>query len=388
MWSQLVARSGAPLLLGQLFLLAACTDQVEYLQARPKLEPLPIESRVRGDDNFPIGSLVRLPSCHLVAVGARWGSVVHLDPNGELLSRPVSPPVPVAGARLEPHGPDQVILWNEKPPLLAVYSLRLQSFRMVEVPHHPWGGTVRGVVSQSDSVISITAMGEGETLESDSKVSAPVFMSISEGSVVERTGTVRGSRGRFLDWYYAKGVVGAFGDSLAILRSHTGELDIYHRGADMPARTIELPRYIVGPSPVERVWDAGWIDEGGTVAFIEALPQVIAGAIHSGGKSYAVRPYAASMATSRNRMLGRVEIWTATESGLEIYERSGRRLGAYALPAPDPSWLSVGPDGRLFIGYGSGLVEIALDPTFDGERRCEPLPGEMQLRLKDLEPPR
>ncbi|MEO7087004.1 MAG: hypothetical protein ABI442_11435 [Gemmatimonadaceae bacterium] len=152
-----------------------------------------------------------------------------------------------------------------------------------------------------------------------------------------------------------------------------GTLTAYRGDTSSDAREplwqVALPRYFEPPATAEEVRRLPWIQIGDLHKFVD-VPQIDIGAFGPDGKLYAIRNTDAAWQDGRDLVFALQGSWQATGRHLEIYDRRGRRLGSYSLPAESFSAIRADGRGRIFLIGGKSVV-IAIDPTVT-RAGCQP----------------
>jgi hypothetical protein len=204
---------------------------------------------------------------------------------------------------------------------------------------------------------------------------AEVFL-VGDRGTVGTAGEIFREEGLFKTWLNERLVLGTSGDTLftfhlssAILRAYTFRQT---GGPLSPVKEILLPRYFVAPEPIEEVFTYPWIEEGGDRVKLVQVSHAGQSTFGAGGRLFAIRNYRAEWKDEPDPFFTSTGNWIVVSRGMEVYDSDGHRLGAFALPVPDPDWIRADSRGRLLISHGDSLFVIP-DPTSWG-RDCPPFP--------------
>jgi len=204
-------------------------------------------------------------------------------------------------------------------------------------------------------------------------------------------GSITDTSGKFLPWVHAWGTLGAIGDTLLWLDFMNAEVTAFAASNGAAYRAIQrvrLPKYMRVSQPTEEIVQLPWIQFGGDMVQLSALPQVGAAAFGQNGRIYAVRTYAAVWQAGEKSIFRRPGRWFARDDALEVYDRMGRLMGTYSLPAGGVDWIRVDDHGRIFMHSGRTIV-IVRDPYFQetaDSPLCTQITPTMTIPTRDRAP--
>jgi hypothetical protein len=133
----------------------------------------------------------------------------------------------------------------------------------------------------------------------------------TDGTLLQSLGTVEEKPGTFNAWLASRLALGSSGHSLYALNLAEGVVHRYLRASDSLAAAggFTLPRYFNTPEPIEEIWSPSWIQVGGEVRNTIEVSQVLAAAIDTDGRVYAIRPHFVEWLRISNRMFRTQGTW-------------------------------------------------------------------------------
>lgn len=349
-------------------------------------DTLRAETTIWDNPDFSVSSAVMGQECEALLVGGEWGTLVRLGSLAEESAKDRAPGFP-KGARLRWNPDGQITMWSHYSDLLAVIAEETLSAHVLTPSQHPWGRDWVGpVLALSGGRYAVAALGDDVPRpQPDAWLDAPLVQVVdSAGRLVAEYGEIVQHSGRYLSWMHSRYSLGRVADTLLILHHANGMMVAIDASPGAPVMTVvrrhRLAQYFEAPPPEEEVRTIPWIQIGGDKSRIRYLWGIATAAFGPDGTVYAIRNYAARRRTAR----GDEGDWTVTRNGLEIYDRSGKFVGRYAVPGGRVDWLVVGPRGRILIRAGARIM-VVQDPTFQGQR-CPAWPERITLRTKDDNP--
>ena len=361
---------------------------------RPNLRPLPVES-VFHWDSMGIGGVVSTPSCAILMSSATGGRIARVLPDGSVDSTAVlGPPGSFRSLRLEELRDDASLVWtrsttgNGRVGLMSHGNLAV---RWLAMPPLAWGMALTGsVTGVSGELIGIASLSDGVPVgQPDPWVPAPLVSLVDlGGALAGELGKVEQHSGRYLSWWLAQSVIGAWDEKIVALNLATGKVTTYYRNAAEPSvvqdngvnAEVRLPRYIDPPPVREEVWAPEWIQIGGELPHLIGVPQVLSGDITKWGGIVAVRPYRAEWRKVPNRYLPTQGTWSVEESGIEVYFPDGELSVAYDLEDLEVRWIRIDRHDRMFLSAGSAVYVVSMARR-SGESRCPVLPPEIRVTV-------
>jgi hypothetical protein len=340
----------------------------------PATRLLSIESVIVGIRASGAASDAR---CGALLVDATWGNLVRIDSVGQAkaVGRLAGD---IRTARLSLVGPDSALFWSHAPEAWGWINLRTGVVSPLPVAEHPWGEQWAGPAMSVAGTLVMSPLGDQDAARPRPAVWRPTgFAEVltAAGELVGSISSVRDRGGRYLTWMAATATVGHAGDTLLIARRSTAELFAYlisHDGSSKPLWASRLPNYFRSPDAREEVRSLPWIDVHGDFVKFLQVSQIDAATFTPDGHLIAVRNYRAKYEWHRDRIFQEQGDWKAISKGLEVYDRHGKRLAAYAVPGGRVAWISAGSRGRLFFGAGDSVL-VAQSPWADD--KCPRLPA-------------
>jgi hypothetical protein len=190
-----------------------------------------------------------------------------------------------------------------------------------------------------------------------------------------------------LSWAASRVALGHLGDTIIAINLSKAEIErlVWEKRLRRVVRlsTLKLPRYFISIPSEERYFDPPNVVFAGIAdSTIQELadplyvlidqPQLAAGTTDSEGRAYVIRNIEFTWIPGSIPGMARppkgLGTWKPTSQALEIYESTGRLLGAFRLPVYRPTWIRVDDVGRIFIdgmsqdSGGEHVVAILANP--------------------------
>lgn len=371
-----------------------CTDpRLRHLLKPPDLLPLDTLSLISVGDSFRVSGAAGTMDCGIIIVGGFSGTVLKIKADGSV--DPMRGRVPGARAvsKLEKSDDSTLLVWSRRrPPFLGFMSTRDLSFDSIPVPDHPWVGDRMGpavVISTRRIALSAVSGGFARAKPKPWFPMEAVTVLNLDGDVSAMISPVIEQDGKYLTWSRGRVEIGAVADTLLVLSISDAVLKGYvpadnHSDSLVVGWATQLPRYFVAPKPREEIFSSPFLPPGrGEVPYIIDLHHAAGATFGPGGRAYVLRNYAAEWERRRNRFTDTQGAWKITRQGLEVFDRRGQLLGAYALPTPSPAWIRIDEVGRLFFrGAEVGTLIVARDPVSDSQV-CLGFPPRIDLQIVD-----
>lgn len=374
--------------------IACDIPEAHIVRPRPNLRPLPVES-VFVWDSMAIGGVVSTPSCAILLSSATGGRIARVLPDGSVDSTALlGPPASFRSLRLEELRDDASLAWTRSSNgngRVGVIDHGTLAVRWITMQPLAWGMALTGsVTGVSGELIGIAPLSDGMPIGQPKPWVPAALVSLVdvEGALAGELGTIEQRSGRYLSWWFAQSVIGAWGEKIVTLNLATGYVRTYYGNTADPSvvqgngvdKEFSLPRYIDPPPVREEVWAPEWIQIGGEMAHLIGVPQVLSADITKWGGIVAVRPYRATWRKMSNRYLPTQGTWSVEESGIDVYLPDGELAVAYDLGDLEVGWVRIDRHDRMFLSIGSAVHVVSLDSGL-GESRCPILPPEIRVTL-------
>jgi hypothetical protein len=329
--------------------------------------------------SFPISSVAGRPDCSLLLADARFGRIALLNGADHRLSIVAKVPGTWQAVHLTSVDDEDVLVWSDERPYLAMLDLSEGRITPFQLGHHPWGGAAIGpLLGLGRDRYAVISAGDPSAArqESETRERVPlVEVRDPTGALDGSAGIVDERGGRFLSWWGARSAIGRAADTILVLDLGDAVLQrlVDVDGAVHDAGKIELPRYFKAALPQESLQRLPWILVHGELMNIVGTPALQMATIGPQGTVYVIRNTGFTWHTLESGLFTSRGVWRPTGQTLEIYSPGGTLLGAYALPVERVFWIEADGRGRLFFSNGSRVV-VTQDPSAPATR-CGRLGG-------------
>jgi len=344
---------------------------------------------VTSDEKFTIGDIALLSNCSLIAIGARWGTVIAIDSTG--VDKKIQLSAIEAGSALSVSSGSGAIaiITAIDPPISVLLSAASGNERTVRAPDGLWGASALGAADLfEDSIVAMAPFGPNTPVRRlpDSSEDAPsiVLLNLLSGSITP-VGRMPRTAGRYLPALRARRVVSLERDTLRSLRLVDAVLEVFTRDAKNSwtlAKSVQLPKYIETSPATENAVAMPWISEGGPVRLTYLAGAMSAAFDPAGSSLFALRPYTARWQRVRDEFTWVRGKWETSTFGLEQYDGAGSRIAVFGV-SPTTIQVKSAPRGHLLLREVSGRTVIG--SIGRSEVSCN-LPREIRLSVADEEP--
>ncbi len=357
--------------------LCACTSSIGDV---PELSPLEPAAIIRAPSEGPTPyDAVGLADCSILVSLARTPRVIQISASGvrRQLAAPVVPP---SNLRFSTGGIG-VRWWSSS---RRDWGSVTWTAALVAHPTHDsaWNLPLVGPsINVADGVIAVAPFG-GRRAEPRPALwaTAPSILlitpSIGRGVSMD---TLKPLSGTFLSSSRGDIALGSIGDTIFAVDLFDARIDEYVVRQLQPhlIASRQLPRYFRQPSLQEATAELPWLQEGGKFWQFRFVPHIASASFDDAGRLYTVRNYGPVRRSNRGRIF-KQPLWEASERGLEVYDRMGRRVAAYRLRTGDAPWVTAGALGRFSFPVSRTEVHM-YQLTANARHACRNAPGLIDL---------
>jgi hypothetical protein len=314
-------------------------------------------------NGLPFTSAQSIGPCTFVfgIKGARLLKRVQLGAQG-IVTSTIIPTGSVIPSAFSLVGEDELLLQSSRDGKFALLNLRTQSVSEFTPPPHPWGGNSSGnAVLIADEVLAFARFGAQSKPRPPNASTAPIVAGVNtDGRHVFSVG-IADSVGRHLPSFFSAATVGRFNDSILVIRHFDASISTASIGDVMSddARLAwrPLPRRLPYQEYREEIWSPSWIQQGGELAQVFAVPEIEAARVGSDGTLYLLRNTEARWVTARNRFLKTQGMWDVVRRRMEIISSDGTLRYSIRVP-PTTRFLEVDREQSRVLSVDSGVVTV------------------------------